>query len=63
MWATLAVVLTVALVPMLAMVADEDPLQDFCVADRTPGAAIINGFPCKPAAQVKADDFKFVGLG
>jgi quercetin dioxygenase-like cupin family protein len=51
----------VGLVPMLAMAADADPLQDFCVADRF-GALTINGFPCKPAAQASVDDFKFVGL-
>ncbi|KAG0585497.1 hypothetical protein KC19_2G016600 [Ceratodon purpureus] len=61
MWATVAVLLVVALVPMLAMAADEDPLQDVCVRD-TAAALTINGFACKPFAKVSVDDFKFVGL-
>ena len=61
MWAAVAVLLVVGLVPMIAMAADQDPLQDFCVADL--GSALtINGFPCKPAAQVSVHDFKFEGL-
>jgi quercetin dioxygenase-like cupin family protein len=56
-WAALAVLLVVGAVPRLTTAADEDPLQDFCVAD--PQAAVtINGVPCKPAAQVSVDDFK-----
>nr|BAC53790.1 germin-like protein [Barbula unguiculata] len=61
MWTTVAVLLVVGLVPM-AMAGDEDGLQDFCVRDTTPGVAVVNGFPCKPAAMVTADDFKFAGL-
>mgnify|MGYP000568365940 CR=1 FL=1 len=41
--------------------ADEDSLQDVCVADVT--AAIHgNGHTCKPAALVEAEDFVFRGL-
>ncbi|XP_024520794.1 putative germin-like protein 2-1 [Selaginella moellendorffii] len=37
--------------------ADEDMLQDFCVADN--GSKIkVNGVVCKAAADVKAEDFK-----
>jgi len=57
LWVTVAVLVTVGLVPMAAMAADEDPLQDFCVADTASGV-VINGFPCKPAAKVWAGDFK-----
>ena len=53
MWATVAVLL---LAPMTAMAADEDPLQDFCVADLESGLT-VNGFPCKPLAQVSVHDF------
>ena len=61
MWAAVAVLLVVGLVPMIAMAADEDPLQDFCVADL--GSELtINGFPCKPTSQVSVHDFKFEGL-
>ncbi|XP_073389421.1 putative germin-like protein 2-1 [Physcomitrium patens] len=56
-WAALAVLLVVGVVPRFTTAADEDPLQDFCVAD--PQAAVtINGVTCKPAAQVTVDDFK-----
>jgi quercetin dioxygenase-like cupin family protein len=61
LWVTVAVLVTVGLVPMLAMAADADPLQDFCVADPTSGLT-INGFACKPAGQVSVNDFKFDGL-
>lgn len=62
MWATVAVLLTVAVVgPMLAMAADEDPLQDVCVADTTSGVT-INGVPCKPVAEVTYKDFVFDGF-
>lgn len=56
-WVTLVAVLFVALVPMATMAADEDPLQDFCVADAT-SATTVNGKVCKPPAQVVATDFK-----
>jgi len=63
MWATVAVLLSVALVgPQLAMAADEDPLQDVCVKDKSAGATVLNGFPCKPFAEVVATDFVFQGL-
>uniref|UniRef100_A0A7I3Z314 Germin-like protein n=2 Tax=Physcomitrium patens TaxID=3218 RepID=A0A7I3Z314_PHYPA len=61
MWITLSVLVMVGLVPSLTMAADEDPLQDFCVAD-TASSTTINGLPCKPAAQVVVGDFKSVLL-
>ncbi|MCO5577941.1 hypothetical protein L7F22_031778 [Adiantum nelumboides] len=42
----------------LAHAADEDPLQDFCVADYSSRATSLNGFPCKPADDVVSSDFK-----
>ena len=56
LWVTVAVLVSVALVPTLALAADADPLQDFCVAD-TKNALTLNGFPCKPANQVSVADF------
>jgi hypothetical protein len=42
--------------------ADPDPLQDFCVADLSANAPLMNGFPCKPRSSVAAEDFVFRGL-
>jgi quercetin dioxygenase-like cupin family protein len=42
--------------------ADPDPLQDFCVADLSPNAPLVNGFPCKPRSTVTAQDFVYTGL-
>ncbi|KAK9086180.1 hypothetical protein Syun_028574 [Stephania yunnanensis] len=42
--------------------ADPDNLQDLCVADLNAGIS-VNGFPCKKAANVTANDFFFAGLG
>ena len=42
--------------------SDPDPLQDFCVADMSPTAPKVNGFPCKNRAMVTAKDFLFTGL-
>ena len=42
--------------------ADPDPLQDFCVADLSADATLVNGFPCKPRSTVTAEDFVFRGL-
>eukprot|EP00246_Nothoceros_aenigmaticus_P013169 TRINITY_DN442_c0_g2_i1.p1 TRINITY_DN442_c0_g2~~TRINITY_DN442_c0_g2_i1.p1 ORF type:complete len:253 (-),score=38.40 TRINITY_DN442_c0_g2_i1:357-1034(-) len=39
------------------LAADEDPLQDFCVAITT-STPSINGYPCKAVADTKASDFK-----
>lgn len=49
------------LLPLVCRCADSDPLQDFCVADLRSTVA-VNGFPCKPAAEVTSDDFFFDGL-
>ncbi|XP_068657479.1 germin-like protein subfamily T member 2 [Aristolochia californica] len=41
--------------------SDPDSLQDFCVADL--GSKLqVNGYPCKPASAVTAEDFFFGGL-
>ena len=56
------VALCVAAPGQLVGAADEDPLQDFCVAkndddDGGYAAITINGRICKPADKVTADDF------
>ena len=56
------VALCVAAPGQLVGAADEDPLQDFCVAkndddDGGYAAITINGRTCKPADKVTADDF------
>ncbi|WOL11770.1 hypothetical protein Cni_G20534 [Canna indica] len=48
-----------AVPPSLA--ADPDMLQDICVADLNSGIK-LNGFACKPAADVTEADFFFDGL-
>uniref|UniRef100_J3L7W6 Germin-like protein n=1 Tax=Oryza brachyantha TaxID=4533 RepID=J3L7W6_ORYBR len=60
--ACFAVLLSLA-APLLA--GDPDMLQDLCVADfkSLEGPLRVNGFPCKPEANVTADDFFFPGLG
>ncbi|KDP28366.1 hypothetical protein JCGZ_14137 [Jatropha curcas] len=40
---------------------DPDPLQDTCVADKS-SVAKLNGFPCKPEANITETDFSFDGL-
>jgi quercetin dioxygenase-like cupin family protein len=42
--------------------ADPDPLQDFCVADLSPNAPLVNGFACRPRSSVSAKDFVFKGF-
>jgi hypothetical protein len=42
--------------------ADPDPLQDFCVADLSANAPLVNEFPCKPRNTVTAEDFVFRAL-
>jgi len=63
-WNVWVILVCVSLVPLLALASDPDPLQDFCVADTTttPTSVKINGFPCKPAANVSVTDFVFDGL-
>ncbi|XP_058196978.1 putative germin-like protein 2-1 [Rhododendron vialii] len=41
--------------------ADETPLQDFCVADLN-SPVFVNGFACKDPKLVQLDDFFFSGL-
>jgi quercetin dioxygenase-like cupin family protein len=54
-----AVVLCVVATLQPATAADEDPLQDFCVANTVAGSAAVtlNGRTCKPANEVTAQDF------
>lgn len=42
--------------------ADPDPLQDFCVADLSPNAPLVSGFPCKARKTVTAQDFVYTGF-
>jgi hypothetical protein len=60
-WQTIVASVCMALVAGTVMVqaADPDPLQDFCVADLSPGAPRVNGFPCKDRANVTSKDFLF----
>ncbi|KAL8251450.1 hypothetical protein R6Q59_035143 [Mikania micrantha] len=44
-----------------ALASDNSPLQDFCVADPN-GPVLVNGFACKDAKLVQANDFFFSGL-
>ncbi|KAH7292557.1 hypothetical protein KP509_29G074400 [Ceratopteris richardii] len=37
--------------------ADQDPLQDFCVADLDSMQVTLNGFPCKPSNDVNSTSF------
>jgi len=45
-----------------ANAADPDPLQDFCVADLSTTAPLVNGFACRPRSTVSAEDFVFKGF-
>ncbi|KAG0613957.1 hypothetical protein M758_6G140800 [Ceratodon purpureus] len=42
--------------------ADPDPLADFCVADLSPNAPLVNGYACKPRTNVTTDDFVYTGF-
>ena len=53
---SLVVALCITAPGQLVRAADEDPLQDFCVADAN-AAITINGRTCKPAGDVTAQDF------
>ncbi|EES05076.1 hypothetical protein SORBI_3004G148300 [Sorghum bicolor] len=44
-----------------AIASDPSLLQDFCVADKT-SPVRVNGFACKDAKDVAAEDFHFSGL-
>ncbi|XP_006647292.1 putative germin-like protein 2-2 [Oryza brachyantha] len=64
----MATVHSLAAVALLAILcshgtlaSDADLLQDFCVVDKT-SQVHANGFPCKDAKDVIADDFFFSGL-
>ncbi len=60
-WQIIVAFVCMALVAGAVMVraADPDPLQDFCVADLSPSAPRVNGFPCKDRANVTSKDFLF----
>ena len=69
--AKLCAVLLAACAALLALAAapstlagDPDMLQDLCVADyiSLQGPLRVNGYPCKPAENVTADDFFYAGL-
>ncbi|CAD5169382.1 unnamed protein product [Musa acuminata subsp. burmannicoides] len=50
-----------ALASSHALAFDPSPLQDFCVADYDSNV-FVNGFACKNAKAVTAEDFYFTGL-
>ncbi|KAJ4851373.1 hypothetical protein Tsubulata_006690 [Turnera subulata] len=49
------------LLPLHTSAGDPDPMQDFCVADLQAHTS-VNGYPCKPAKSVTANDFFFDGF-
>jgi hypothetical protein len=63
-WNTLLVMACAAIVIVgtAVMAADPDPLQDFCVADLSANAPLVNGLPCIPRANVTAEDFVYRGF-
>jgi quercetin dioxygenase-like cupin family protein len=56
------IVLGLSNVPMGVIASDSDPLQDFCIADLSAGAALVNGYPCKDPTLATTEDFAFSGL-
>lgn len=58
----LACAILVAVLPAVVNAADPDPLQDFCVADLSPNAPLVNGLPCKPRDKVSVKDFYYTGF-
>ncbi|XP_066310677.1 germin-like protein 1-4 [Miscanthus floridulus] len=62
--ASFAVVGLLVVAAPAVLAGDPDMLQDICVADykSLKGPLRVNGFPCKPEANVTADDFFFGGL-
>jgi quercetin dioxygenase-like cupin family protein len=61
--ALVLVVIMAAMTSTMVQAVDPDQLQDFCVADLSPtNPVIVNGFPCKPSANVTSKDFLFTGL-
>ncbi|KAK2663894.1 hypothetical protein Ddye_002468 [Dipteronia dyeriana] len=49
------------ILPFSSLSSDPDSLQDFCVANLNSSIS-VNGFPCKPDAEVTSHDFFFDGL-
>ncbi|GLT54056.1 hypothetical protein SLA2020_272880 [Shorea laevis] len=59
----LSCLVVLLLLPLPSLLADPDPLQDFCVTDLSASTtSLVNGFPCKPASKVTSDNFFFDGL-
>jgi len=58
----MACAMSLQLVGTAVMAADPDPLQDFCVADLSPTAPLVNGFPCRPRSTVSVNDFVYTGF-
>lgn len=61
-WKMIAMACAILSVAALVMAADPDPLQDYCVADLSPNAPLMNGFACKPRSNVSIDDFVYTGF-
>ncbi|GAB4847775.1 Germin-like protein sub 2 member 4 [Ancistrocladus abbreviatus] len=61
--AAMLVALVVAAISVAPTVLANDPdmLQDLCVADAS-SVVKVNGFTCKPIANVTAEDFFFAGI-
>ena len=45
----------------VALAADADPINDYCVGDLK-SSVMVNGLPCKAASMVQSSDFLFSGL-
>jgi hypothetical protein len=37
-------------------------LADFCVAEMSPNAPLVSGFPCIPRSKVTVNDFVYTGF-
>jgi len=61
-WKMLAVACAMLSVAAVVMAGDPDPLQDYCVADLSPNAPLMNGFACKPRSNVSISDFVYKGF-
>lgn len=61
-WRSLGLVVATVLLVGAVHAADPDPLQDFCVADLSPTAPLVNGFACKPRENATVEDFVYTGF-
>lgn len=59
--AFLALAIAFSHLPLLPLASDQDPLQDFCVADFVQPLH-VTGYACKNPALVNASDFVYHGL-